>query len=622
MREKMIMKRIFGVLLVMVLVMLGTLQVASTPVFASGPAPVNLGSAAGFVVLSKTGISTTGTSSIVGNIGVSPIASTAITGFGLILDSSGQFSTSSLVNGKIYAANYAPPTPTKMTTAVSDMQTAYTNAAGRTTPAPIVNLGAGNIGGLTLAPGLYKWSTGLVIPTTVTLSGGANDVWIFQIAQDLTVSSSVTVTLMGGAQAENIFWQVGGKVTLGTTSHFVGVILCQTLIAMNTGATLDGRALAQTAVTLIANIVSVQVATVTSVSGWVSSSYVAALPVSNALSSGPHGDQSTTSTTFTASQESVSVVSSGGQQYLVLGTSQLWDSSPSVGPSMGVCRDGALISGDQFSLGAYAGYRHLASAVVVDTPSAGSHTYTLCYKTDPGGTGFVSSTYLVLVPVSGAFQSGPHGDQSTTSTAFTPSLETLTVPASGSQQYLALASSQLWSDSVSVGSSMAVCRDGSRISGDMFQLGSTIGDRQLPLAVAVDTPAAGSHTYALCSKTDPGGRGWVSSTFLVVVPVSGASSSGPFGDQSTTSTTFTPSSASMSITTSGGGYLLLGTSQLWNDVSTTGSSMGVSRDGALISGDQFGLGATITRRDLASALALDTPSSGSHTYSLCFKTDP
>jgi hypothetical protein len=157
------------------------------------------------------------------------------------------------VTGKVYAADYAPPTPTIMTTAVGDMQTAYTDAAGRTTPAPIVNLGAGNIGGLTLAPGLYKWSTGVVIPTSVTLSGGVNDVWIFQIAKDLTVSSGVTVVLSGGAQAKNIFWQVAGEVTLGTTSAFQGIILCKTLIAMNTGATLNGRALAQTAVTLIAN---------------------------------------------------------------------------------------------------------------------------------------------------------------------------------------------------------------------------------------------------------------------------------------------------------------------------------------------------------------------------------
>jgi len=141
-----------------------------------------------------------------------------------------------------------------MTTAISDMETAYTDAAGRTLPTA-TELGAGNIGGMTLAPGLYKWGTGVTIPTNVTLSGSANDVWIFQIAQTLTVSSGVHVTLSGGAQANNIFWQIAGQTTLGTTSVFNGNILCQTAIVLNTGATLNGRALAQTAVTLDASAV-------------------------------------------------------------------------------------------------------------------------------------------------------------------------------------------------------------------------------------------------------------------------------------------------------------------------------------------------------------------------------
>jgi hypothetical protein len=170
------------------------------------------------------------------------------------MDASNQFSTSSLVTGKVYAPGYAVPTPANMTAAVSDMQIAYTNAAGRTLPAA-TELGAGNIGGMTLAPGLYKWGTGVTIPIGVTLSGGANDVWIFQIAQTLTVSNGAHVTLSGGAQAKNIFWQVAGQTTLGTTSVFNGNILCQTAIVLNTGATLNGRALAQTAVTLNANTV-------------------------------------------------------------------------------------------------------------------------------------------------------------------------------------------------------------------------------------------------------------------------------------------------------------------------------------------------------------------------------
>ena len=221
----------------------------------TSPAIVDLGTAGNFVALAKTGISTTGTTAINGNIGASPIDSTAITGFGLIMDPSNQFSTSSLVNGSVYAADYTSPTPSIMTTAISDMETAYTDAAGRTLPDE-TELGAGNIGGMTLAPGLYKWGTDVTIPTDVTLSGNSSDVWIFQVAGTLAISSSKQVILSGGAQAKNVFWQVAGQATLGTTSDFKGIILSQTAIVLNTGATLNGRALAQTAVTLDADMVT------------------------------------------------------------------------------------------------------------------------------------------------------------------------------------------------------------------------------------------------------------------------------------------------------------------------------------------------------------------------------
>ncbi len=224
--------------------------------------PVNLGTSGDFAILAKTGISTTGVTSITGDIGVSPAAATFITGFGLIMDASGTFSTSSLVTGKVYSADYTPPTPTKMTTAVSDMQTAYTDAAGRTLP-DYTELYAGDVTGKTLTHGLYKWGTGVLISAGgVTISGSATDVWIFQIAQDLTVANGAIVTLSGGAQASRIFWQVAGQVTLGTTAAMKGIILCQTQIAMSTGATLNGRALAQSAVTLDANTVTKPVVTV------------------------------------------------------------------------------------------------------------------------------------------------------------------------------------------------------------------------------------------------------------------------------------------------------------------------------------------------------------------------
>jgi hypothetical protein len=242
-------------IVLMILVVLAIATITTGVAHAAGPTPVLLGTAGNFVILAKTGISTTGTTSVVGDLGVSPAAATFITGFGLIMDSSNTFSASSLVTGKVYAADYTPPTPTIMTTAISDMETAYTDAAGRTLP-DFTELGAGNISGKILVPGLYKWGTGLLIDNTgVTLSGGANDVWIFQIAQTLTVSNGVHVNLSGGAQAKNIFWQVAGQTTLGTTSIFNGNILCQTAIVLNTGATLNGRALAQTAVTLDASAV-------------------------------------------------------------------------------------------------------------------------------------------------------------------------------------------------------------------------------------------------------------------------------------------------------------------------------------------------------------------------------
>ena len=223
-------------------------------VFAASPTPVNLGASSNFVILAKTGISTTGTTKVVGDIGVSPAQASYITGFDLILPAASAFSTSSLVNGKVYAPSYANPTPSNISTAVGDMQTAYTDAMGRA--AGVTELGAGNIGGKTLAPGVYKWGTGVTITTDVTISGDANDVWIFQIAQNLDISSAKKIVLAGGSKASNIFWVVAGQTTIGTGAVFNGNILDQTAIVLNTGAVLNGRALAQTAVTLDANAVT------------------------------------------------------------------------------------------------------------------------------------------------------------------------------------------------------------------------------------------------------------------------------------------------------------------------------------------------------------------------------
>jgi len=216
-----------------------TLQVSKT---------VNLGLAGDFVILSKTGITDVYKSSVVGDVGTSPI-----TGAALLLKCNE-------VIGTIYTVDAAGPLPCRVTNAtrlgiaVLNMQTAYTDAAGRSNP-DFLNLGAGNIGGKTLTPGLYKWTSAVVIPTDVKISGSSTDIFIFQVAGTLKMSSAVRITLTGGAKAKNIFWVTSGAVTIGTTSHFEGNILSQTGINLQTGASINGRMLAQTAVTLQMNTV-------------------------------------------------------------------------------------------------------------------------------------------------------------------------------------------------------------------------------------------------------------------------------------------------------------------------------------------------------------------------------
>src|ERR1017187_2612816 len=208
--------------------------------------PVNLGKAGTFVILTKTGITDVHPSAVKGDVGTSPI-----TGAALLL-------SCTEVTGKVYTVDAAGPLPckvtdfTSLTAGIGDMEFASTAAAGRTSP-DFTELGAGEIGGLPLAPGLYKWGTAVTISKNVTLSGGPNDVWILQVAGKLTEANAVHVILAGGALAKNIFWQAAGAVTLGTTAHFEGIILAKTVIAVNTGASVNGRLFSQTAVTLQRN---------------------------------------------------------------------------------------------------------------------------------------------------------------------------------------------------------------------------------------------------------------------------------------------------------------------------------------------------------------------------------
>ncbi len=219
-----------------------------------GTSAVDLGTAEDYVILAKTGITNIPTSAITGDMGLSPAAETFITGFALT-DATG-YATSTQVTGKIYAADMASPTPSNLTTAISDMQTAYDFAAGRTEPKEL-NLLSGAIGGQTLTSGLYKWTSSVTISgSNLTLTGSATDTWIFQVDGDLSIASAIQVILAGGAVAKNIVWQVAGEVTMGSTSAFKGVVLCKTQITMDANATMNGRLLAQTLVALNQNTIT------------------------------------------------------------------------------------------------------------------------------------------------------------------------------------------------------------------------------------------------------------------------------------------------------------------------------------------------------------------------------
>lgn len=174
---------------------------------------VDLGASANYVILAKTAINNNSTSAITGDLGLSPAATSYATGFALTNETG--YATSSQITGKIYAADMADPTPINLTTAVNNMVTAYNDAAGRLSP-DFSELGTGDIGGKTLTPGLYKWTSNVTMPSDVTLSGDANDVWIFQISGDISMASGVSITLDGGALPKNIFWQVAGQATMGT----------------------------------------------------------------------------------------------------------------------------------------------------------------------------------------------------------------------------------------------------------------------------------------------------------------------------------------------------------------------------------------------------------------------
>lgn len=213
---------------------------------------VNLGSTARYAILAGSLVSNVPTSAVLGDIGLSPSAGAKITGFG-----------DTEVTGTVFTVDETGPAgsvaaASQLTTAQGDLTIALNDAAGRTPvpSGPFLNpgSGSGDIGGLTLVPGLYKFTSTLSITgSDLTLSGTAKDVWIFQIASGLVVGNGIKVTLAGEAKADNIFWQVGTSATLGTTCAVKGNILADQSISMNSGATLDGRALASIAAVTLAS---------------------------------------------------------------------------------------------------------------------------------------------------------------------------------------------------------------------------------------------------------------------------------------------------------------------------------------------------------------------------------
>jgi hypothetical protein len=204
-----------------------------------GPAPVNLQTAGNFALLAEAAITNLPASSVTGDVGLNPASGADI---GLTCEE---------VTGVIYTRDAAGPPcrvtdRNRLTEAVADGVTAFFDAKDRVPD--YIDLGGGNIGGLNLGPGTYQWNAGVVIPRNLTLTGGPNDVWIFQIWQlgidlSLSVGPGVEIVLAGGALPQHVYWEIN-NAELGTNSRFKGVMLADNAIVMGTGASIVGRVLA------------------------------------------------------------------------------------------------------------------------------------------------------------------------------------------------------------------------------------------------------------------------------------------------------------------------------------------------------------------------------------------
>jgi hypothetical protein len=216
------------------------LVVTGSSIATSIPA-LDLHSLEDFVILAGSTVTGIPPVAIKGNVGLSPAAGSFIVGF-----------DGSNVDGILYVVDDTGPAgsvknATLLQTAKSDLTIAYNDAAGRT-PVPtgdFLNPGDGNMGGLSLVAGLYKFtSTAAITGADLTLTGSSSDVWIFQIATSFNMGSGIKIILAGGAQAKNIFWQVGTSATIGTYATLKGTVLADQSVTLGTGASMDGRALA------------------------------------------------------------------------------------------------------------------------------------------------------------------------------------------------------------------------------------------------------------------------------------------------------------------------------------------------------------------------------------------
>ena len=226
------------------------------PVLAAGPTKVNLLTSDSFAVLAGTGVTNVPTSTITGNVGLSPAAGSNYSGI-----------TTTQVNGTIYAADGTGPAgsvnnPGLLTTAKNDLTTAYVDTMGRT-PTTTFATSDNQLGGQTLTAGVYRFGNAssanltAASPLILDAQGDPGAVFIFQATSDLVTASGSVVQLINGAQACNIFWQVGSSATLGSSSTFKGTLMALTTASVNSSATIEGRVLARNgAVSLNANTIT------------------------------------------------------------------------------------------------------------------------------------------------------------------------------------------------------------------------------------------------------------------------------------------------------------------------------------------------------------------------------